>query len=93
VTSGIAHKWEPIGDLPADWPRLGSSQLRALDEVWREQREQLEASGALARFNDRLRREWAIETGVIESVYSLDRGVTEVLIERGIDGSSDFSGV
>ena len=87
MTSGIAHKWEPIGDLPADWPRLGSSQLRALDEVWREQREQLEASGALARFNDRLRREWAIETGVIERVYSLDRGVTEVLIERGIDSS------
>ena len=31
-----------------------------------------------------LNRKWAIETGLIERVYHLDRGTTHMLIERGI---------
>jgi prophage maintenance system killer protein len=42
---------------------------------------------ALAEFDQRLRREWAIETGIIEDVYTLDRGITKTLIERGIDAA------
>jgi len=34
-----------------------------------------------------LRREWSIETGIIENVYTLDRGVTRTLIEKGIDAA------
>ncbi len=34
-----------------------------------------------------MQREWAIETGIIERLYTWDRGVTEVLIEQGIDSS------
>ncbi len=34
-----------------------------------------------------MQREWAIETGIIERLYTWDRGVTEVLIEQGIDAS------
>ena len=44
-------------------------------------------SGAV-RFNERLHREWAIETGLIERLYSFDRGVTQLLIERGIDAAA-----
>jgi Fic family protein len=87
MPAGAAHKWAPIEDLPEDCLELASDHLDVLREVWLEHRQELEASGALARFHDRLRREWAIETGVIERVYSLDRGVTEILIERGIDSS------
>lgn len=87
MKDGVGHKWAPIEDLPTDWFALVSDHLPALREVWLEQRTELASSGRLARFNDRLRREWAIETGVIERVYSLDRGVTEVLIERGVDAS------
>ena len=36
---------------------------------------------------ERLKREWAIETGLIERLYTLDRGVTQLLIERGIDAA------
>ncbi len=39
----------------------------------------------MKRFWDRLARSWAIETGVIERVYDLDRGTTDLLIEKGID--------
>jgi hypothetical protein len=41
----------------------------------------------LGEFEKRLRREWAIETGIIEDVYTLDRGVTRILIEKGIDAA------
>ena len=41
----------------------------------------------MEQFEKRLRREWAIETGIIEKVYSLDRGITRTLIEKGIDAA------
>ena len=34
---------------------------------------------------EHLHREWAIETGLIERVYQHDRGVTQTLIEQGVD--------
>ena len=41
----------------------------------------------LQRIYQKLQRQWAIETGIIERLYSWDRGVTEVLIEQGIASS------
>ena len=40
---------------------------------------------ALDEFDARLAREWAIETGIIEGLYTIDRGTARVLVERGID--------
>jgi fido (protein-threonine AMPylation protein) len=77
--------WEPIADLPQDWSGLTDGELGPLLQFWNDQRADLEQSGALAEFNTRLGREWSIETGQIEGVYNLDRGLTETLIERGID--------
>lgn len=77
--------WEPIADLPQDWGSLTDGELGPLLQFWNDQRTDLEQSGALTEFNKRLGREWSIETGQIEGVYNLDRGLTETLIERGID--------
>src|SRR5579864_1478194 len=77
--------WEPITDLPEDWGSLTDGELGPLLQFWNDQRADLEQSGALSEFNKRLGREWSIETGQIEGVYNLDRGLTETLIERGID--------
>ncbi|MGH3791732.1 MAG: Fic family protein, partial [Pseudonocardiaceae bacterium] len=55
--------------------------------MWREERETLSSKQDLKRFNEKLQREWAIETGIIEQLYSLDRGIAQLLIERGIDAS------
>jgi len=74
----------PITDLPHDSQPLASPEIRALDGVWREQRDRLEELDELKRFRERLVREWSIETGIVERVYEIDRGVTELLIERGI---------
>lgn len=77
--------WQPIIDLPEDWASLTDQELGPLLQFWNDQREELEQSGALAVFSQRLAREWSIETGQIEGVYNLDRGITQTLIERGIN--------
>lgn len=63
------------------------SELRALTSVWQERKDALEDDGAYKEFIRKLQREWAIETGIIERLYTWDRGVTEVLIEQGIESS------
>ena len=80
----VGHAWRPIEDLPDDWRHLADADLRQLADDWNENREELGAEGAIAEFNERLKREWAIETGLIERVYTLTRGITEVLIEHGL---------
>ena len=82
-----AHKWQPITDLPSDPRSLTDGELESLARVWRAQKEQLIEAETLAEFEKRLRREWAIETGIIENAYALDRGVTQTLIEKGIDAA------
>lgn len=80
-----AFRWAPIADLSDADVDAASDELPSLASVWHEQRSELGGDRALEQFNERLAREWAIETGVIERVYSLDHGVTQLLIEHGID--------
>jgi Fic family protein len=82
-----AHRWQPISDLPADPRNLSDGELDSLQRVWQAQKDQLIERTALDEFDKRLRREWAIETGIIEDVYTLDRGITQTLIEKGIDAA------
>jgi fido (protein-threonine AMPylation protein) len=83
----VAYKWNPIEDLPQNWRELISPELSSLASIWIEQSRTLKDSRALRQFNERLRREWAIETGIIEKLYFIERGTTEVLIEHGISAS------
>jgi hypothetical protein len=83
----VGYKWHPITDLPEDPRSLTDGELEALGRVWKRQKQDLTDPAALEEFNKRLRREWAIETGVIENVYTIDRGVTRTLIEKGIDAA------
>lgn len=74
----------PISDTDK---KLASSELVALTSVWKEKRGELEDSGEYKEFIKKLQREWAIETGIIERLYTWDRGVTEILIEQGIEST------
>src|SRR5579863_3151332 len=81
------HKWHPITGL-GDNPRsLTDGELESLWRVWQSQKKDLAEREVLNEFEQRLRREWAIETGIIEDVYTLNRGVTRTLIEKGIDAA------
>lgn len=79
--------WVLIADLPDNWSSLAVSGLSDFAQIWLGQQRRLKTSEALTHFHERLRREWAIETGVIENLYSIDRGTTQLLIEKGIDAS------
>jgi hypothetical protein len=71
----VAHKWSAIEDIP-DAAGLSDGELSALIEVWKDQGGALAAPGAVSKFSEQLNREWAIETGIIERAYTLDRGTT-----------------
>lgn len=78
--------WNPetgITDLEADPAQLGASEIPGIKAVWTDQRKRLKGSAQLSDFTEKLSREWAIETGVIENLYEIERGVTQTLIERG----------
>ena len=78
--------YEPIKGFP-DVSLFSFPELNALANVWIERKDELEGTGAYADFLKKLQREWAIETGIIERLYTWDRGVTEILIEQGIEAS------
>jgi Fic family protein len=82
-----AYRWHPLQDYQVPPTSLARPELRQLAQVWAEQRNELDRVDGLEEFNLRLKREWAIETGLVERVYTLDRGITQILIERGIDAS------
>ena len=75
--------WIPIKDLPEDISELKDRELPSLAAVWQEQADSLKNSEATKEFSERLRREWAIETGIIERLYHIDRAITQLLIEQG----------
>lgn len=81
------YKWKVISDLPADLDRLRDRELESLCEVWAKEKESIGNDTRVTDFSAELAREWAIETGIVEGVYTLDRGITQTLIERGIDSA------
>lgn len=76
-----------ITDLPENWQSLTVPAISNVIEVWRDAQKKIEAGDQLKTFNERLAREWAIETGVIENVFHIDRGTTVTLIEQGLSSS------
>ena len=83
----VSHRWAPIEDVPDDHANLSKPELHTLMALWREQKAELEERETVQEFNQSLLRRWAIETGLIERLYKLDRGVTELLVERGLEAA------
>jgi fido (protein-threonine AMPylation protein) len=81
------YKWKEISDLPDDLDSLRDRELESLCEVWAREKERIGDDKRVKDFNTQLAREWAIETGIVEGVYTLDRGITQTLIEQGIDSA------
>ena len=59
-------RWNPIEDLSDDQVR-GLPELAALLSIWKEQAIKLKESESARQFQEKLNREWAIETGIIEN--------------------------
>jgi Fic family protein len=80
------YKWKPIENLSPEQLK-GLPEVGQLLSIWREQAERLKETESVKQFQEKLNREWAVETGIIENLYSLDRGTTRTLIEYGIKAS------
>ena len=78
--AGVSHRWQPIA--PLGETGYDFYEITSLQREWLRIKRDV-APKAYAEFTARLTRRWAIETGIIEGVYELDRGVTETLIEKG----------
>lgn len=79
--------WKPIGNLNK-WINLDTSILDDILGSWKSRRRSLfENSFEYHEFVEELKREHAIETGIIENLYTLDKGITSTLIKEGFYGS------
>jgi Fic family protein len=83
----VSEPWQPIDDLPVDWQKLVNPSIQNQTKAWLEQAAQLKNKESYEAFLVRLRREWAIETGILERLYTLTEGATKTLIEKGLDAA------
>ena len=82
------RSWAPIEPLDECSGAVDFAEVDGLHRQWLDVKSRVESSDpdAYAKFNEELYREWAIETGIIEGLYELDRGITRTLIEHGFLG-------
>ena len=80
---GTHRLWKPMA-LTDNWRQCDTSRLDELAPSWFARREVLQKnSGEYQAFIAELKREHAIETGIVERLYDLDKGVTETFIKKG----------
>lgn len=77
------YQWHPITGLDDALLVRRAPSLDGLAQAWKEERESMQ--GLERAFLERWKNRLAVETGVLEGLYSIDAGVTETLIERGFD--------
>ena len=80
----VGYKWKSIEDLPLDWKEMESETLKNLSIVWKNQKNKLDIK-TITEFTEKLQRQWAVETGLLEKLYELDKGITYTMIKFGID--------
>ena len=82
----IAYKWKPLEGLNLQSIEVDFQEIDSLQRQWlnfRKEREALDPD-AYKAFRERIERSWAIETGIIEGIYAIDRGTTQTLVENGL---------
>lgn len=83
----ILRLWKYIS-FSDNWKNCDTSLLDEIAPSWFTRREVLQAnSKEYEEFINRLKRRHAIETGIVERMYDIDKGVTETLINEGFISS------
>jgi len=87
VADGNQKIWHPVG-FDRRWNDVKTTKFDNLRPAWDRKRAELSKNPELyERFLDRIKRKQAVDTGIIERMYDLKRGVTETLIEEGFADS------
>lgn len=76
--------WEPSKDIPENLYTCADPDFHQLAKKWGEVRGKISKS-TLEKIMREIKREWAIETGKIEGLYTLTKGMSETLIKHGIN--------
>lgn len=79
--------WAPITDFPTHPEALNDPALAPLVQSWVERQGELQSRDSYRTFIEKLRRQWAIETGILERLYTLSDSATKTLIEHGLDAA------
>lgn len=79
----VISVWKPIGP-PNVWEQCSTTKLDSILPSWNRRREVLkEDSDEYQHFVDKLKRQHAIETGIVEKLYDLKEGITETFVKEG----------
>jgi hypothetical protein len=76
--------WQPIEDLPNSWPEMQLALLTFLRPRWEHEKLRIARSDSIKEFNRKLIVRWSIETGILENLYDLNQGITNLLVQKGI---------
>jgi len=75
--------WQPI-KFNDKWLNTNTSKLDDLAPSWFRKRDHLkEGSSEYEEFLNKLKRQHAIETGIVEKLYDLKEGITQTFIKEG----------
>ena len=86
----VAHAWEPIEDLPKGWHDLCRLELHAVHRQWTDDRGLIRDEAKVKKFQEQIALRWAIETGIIERLYTVDRGITVQILNTGMEALGRF---
>ncbi len=79
--------WKHI-ELTEKWRNCDTSILDDISESWFIQRQKLQGNSIeYKEFLERLKRKHAIETGIVERMYDLSTGMTEIFVNEGFRSS------
>lgn len=82
-TDEVIFVWKPI-EFSTSWEQCNTTKLDSILPSWNRRREILkEDPDEYKHFVDRLKRQHAIETGIVERLYDLKEGITETFVKEG----------
>lgn len=84
--NNVGHAWRPLEGLDHRSLEIDFRDIDSLHQRWLSYRHKRERTDpdAYKAFLERVYRSWAIETGIIEGIYSIDQGMTQTLVEKGL---------
>ena len=86
----FGYKWHEIEDLPKNWRDLCRDDLRAVHRQWSQDHHLVKDQTKVKKFQEELAMRWAIETGIIERLYKVERGVTVQIAGAGMEALGQF---
>ncbi len=81
------YQRHPITELDTALLAHRAPSLEGLAQAWKQERESMQDLEVERAFLERWKNRLAVETGVLEGLYSIDTGVTETLIDRGFEAA------